>query len=282
MFKLIVLLIAVSIAMAWDADAGPQTSVGPMNPQGYDDISTSVVNDFVLSGVTSPRGIDYADSFATIFITDYGSDSFYAVNPSSGAITATYAIDPAIPDVLGIVYDLVSYSAFVNDWGSVMDIWYYTASTWNFGFTGPYTSEPRGMAMDEAGTIWGMDASTHVLYNFDTSGTVIDSWDLNAEVPSGFSCGIAVFPYQGDLGIVMGGYSWSDFYYFRWDGVNMVLLGTSTTPASASSSYGLTYSSDLDSFFWVYTDGGSFHLCQFDITITALQRETWAGIKSAF
>ena len=283
MNKIIVLFLVVSAAMAWDPDAGPQSSMSPMAPQGYDDISTSVVADNVVSGVSSPRGIDYADSWGIIFMTDYGSDMFYAVDPSSGIIDESYAVDPSIPDILGIVYDLSTYSVFVNDWNAVMDMWYYNASAWSYGFPSPISTEPRGLALDTSGYIWGMDASTHLLYSFDTSGANVSSWNLSSDVPSESCCGCAVFPYQGDLGIVIGGYSWPDFYFFRWDGVNMVLLGSTATPVSATSSYGITYSDDLDTFFWLYKDSGSqYHLCQFDVSITALQRDTWAGIKTAF
>jgi hypothetical protein len=245
-------------------------------------ITLTLVNSYVLSGITSVRGIDYADTYDEIFVTDYGTDVIYNLNPSNGALNYTIVCPPEIPQVLGIVYQWnAADELFINDWRDVHDVWKYTG-TWAYAFASPVPQEPRGMDMDDLGYIWGQDASSRQLYRFDQTGGNVSSWPM-PECPTTYSCGVAVFPFGANLGIVLSGYAWGGLYFYEFDGTDVTFLGTAPLPMTCTSSYGLTYSYNTDSFFWVSRNSTVYSIGEFTAVIeTALQRDTWGGIKATF
>lgn len=281
---LICLLAFAGIMTAMDPDAGPRASY-EAPPQGRADITMTVINDYGLTGFTSPRGLDYVDTSGELIMTDYGADYLFSLDPNTGVVNASAPCPPELPDILGVAVVETSpgvFELYANDWGSVMDIWLYQGS-WSYAFPNPVTGEPRGMDSDEEGMLWSIDASTRYLARFDTSGGNIVSWGLT-ELPSAYACGLSTFPYEGNTGIVVGGYAYGSFYFYETDGSSMNYIGSAAEPQSSTASYGIAYSYDRDSFFWLYRTGTSdYRITEFSLSIeTALTRDTWGGIKTSF
>lgn len=284
---LVVALIAIAgVMMAMDPDAGPRVSF-EAPPQGRADITMTVINDYALTGFSSPRGLDYADTFGELVMTDFGQDILVSMNPDNGSVTGSLACPSQIPNVLGVACIEAApgnWDFYINDWQDVMDVWKIQgAGSWTMAFANPVPQEPRGMDFDDDGMLWSIDAATRIVYRFNTSGGSVSSWAL-ADLPSSFSCGISTFPLDGNLGIVIGGYSYGNFYFFEFDGSSVEFIGSAAEPQTSAASYGIAYSYDRDSFFWLYRVGTSeYHITEFDLTIeTALARETWGGIKASF
>lgn len=285
---LLVLLLITGACFAFDPDGGPPSGeVGQSFEAGTDDwiITLTSINDVSMSWGVNLRGCDYSDTLGGLLITDYSEDTIYVVNPSTGLPELTLACPSEIPQPLGICSyeDGNELLIYLNDWDSVMDVWEWSSFTfWSYAFGNP-SVEPRGMAMDTDNTIWEMQASPQVLYHLDLTGSVLGSWTLSG-VPSTYACACSVFPFYGDLGILIGGYAYTDFYFFVWDGANLESIGIAPVPQSIGSSYGVTYREATDSFYWVYkSPGGEFRLCEFTAEfVESLDQSTWGAIKSTF
>lgn len=283
-FNYLMVLILVSAVFALDTDAGPNTEYGSING-GHSNttITLTSVNNFALSGFSTPRGMDFSNTYYELYIADYGDDKIYVVDPSNGTAIDSLPCPTEIPNVAGVISaEYFGYHLFINDWDSVHDIWKYDDS-WTFAFTNPVPLEPRGMDSDNDGNIWCQDASDRQLYMFDYGASNVTHWSM-PDCPASYSMGIALFPFGSNQGIVLSGYSWTDLYFYEYDGANLAFLGSAPTPQTASSSYGLAYSDYTNAFFWVYRDGSSvYNICEFTAVIeTALQRDTWGRIKAIF
>ena len=280
------LIVILGVCFALDPDAGPesQRSCDPVE-QEIDDwiISLTSVNDVSMSWATELRGCDFFEG--ELFVTDFELDSIFAVNPNTGVKTFGMPCPSQIPQVLGICcYSIPAESfIYINDWDSDTEIYMYsTVSGWSYAFNNP-SAEPRGMDFDPSLNIWEIDADSHTLYVFDVAGSVSESWTL-AELPSGYACGCSVFPFGSDLGVVIGGYSFPDFYFYSFDGATLEYLGAAPIPQTANSSYGISWSDLTQSFYWIYKDGGSaFRLCEFTIEFeVTLDQTTWGAVKAGF
>jgi hypothetical protein len=285
MKNLFIVLAITGISLAFDPDAGSvsQPADDIVTPETDDwIISITSVNDVSMAWGSNLRGCDYGEG--ELFVTDYTLDSIFAVNVSTGAKTFGIPCPPAVTDVLGIVMNSEPGETciYINDWNVGTDIWEWSTITgWSVAFLNPVSGEPRGMDLDPSDNIWGIDASTHMLYVFDLTGSVSNTWTLT-QLPSGFSCGCSVFPFGSDIGVVIGGYAYNDFYFYSFDGSSLEYLGMAPVPQAIGSSYGISYSSATQSFFWIYRNPSSeFRLCEFTVEFTsALEQDTWAGIKT--
>ena len=287
MRAMLLVLMAVGVCLAYAPDEGPAVSEFSrrLAPE-LDDYSITITseNNISLPWAGSLRGCDYADTYGELLVTDYSADSLFSVDPTTGDKSPGLACPAGVPQVLGIcIYQAPGGNYFyINDWASGPDIYeYYTGTgNWTLAFSNP-SPEPRGMDMDEDNYIWEIDADSHMLYMIDLTGSVVDSWTLS-ELPSGYACGVSVFPYNGDMGVVVGGYYFDNFYFYMYDGSSLEYMGSAPVPQSYSSSYGVSYSMDTDSFYWIYTTG-TYYMCEFTVDIEeALVPTTWGEIKSSF
>ncbi len=280
----VVLCFCCGLLLAADPDAGPVAGPGDPVP-GRADITITVLNELTVTLGGNPRGCDYADTYGELFVTDFNSDLIYSLNPNTGSVNGTLACPSGVPDVLGIAIQQAPSTnyIYINNWNAVTDVYRYdvVAALWT-SFTNPVTGEPRGMDMDDDDMLWCIDASTRLLYRFNTSGGGVTSWSLT-QLPASFACACAVFPYNGNLGVLVGGYAYGNFYIYEYDGSGLYYIGSVAEPSTASSSYDVTYSADRDSFFWVWKQGSAFKITEFEMDVqTALSRDTWAGIKASF
>jgi hypothetical protein len=275
-------LLCIGFLYASDPDAGPSTAPGAPAP-GRADITITQVNTYTVTLGGNPRGCDFADTAGYLLVTDYTSDLIYALNPDNGTVMTSIPCPAGVPDVLGVVYEQTpgGNAIYINNWNTVTDIHKYNGTSWST-VTNPVTGEPRGMDQDEDGMIWCSEAASRKLYRFNTSGGDVTSWTL-ADLPASYSCACAVFPYNGNVGILVGGYTYGSFYFFECVGAGLVYLGSAPEPASVTSSYDVCYSADRDTFFWVSKTGSAFSITEFEVEFdVALTRDTWAGIKASF
>lgn len=284
---LFISLLVAGVCFAIAPDAGPRVGDTGAAPQTDAWIITiTSENDMALSWVTGAiRGCDYSNEFNELLISDYDQDSVFAVDPITGVKNYGMGVTPSVPNVLGICQYAGAGENFmyVNDWGGVYDIYEYgTVSGWSLAFANP-SEEPRGMDMDEMQTIWEIEADSRMLYHFDLTGTVLESFNL-PELPDGYACGCSVFPFADGLGVIIGGYYYDDFYFYDFDGTTLEYIGSEPVPQTVSASYGVAYSANTDSFFWIYSEGSNYGLCEFtvDFVETSLERDTWGSIKTTF
>jgi len=284
---LLVTVLVAAVCFANDPDAGPQTGELQHSQFGSDDYTITLTSEnvFSLDFGSNLRGCDYADGYGELLISDYDTDSIYTVDPTTGDELARIACPPEIPDVLGVCYyETTDIYLLINDWRDILNIWRMGFGTgWELAYANP-SPEPRGMDIDDAMTVWEIDASSRVLYHFDLNGSIIDTFSLT-ELPSSFACGLSVFPFEGDLGIVVGGYAYADFYFYRYDGSTLEFINSAPVPQAMNQSYGISYSCDTGSFFWVYKDAANdYFLCEFtaEIEQVSLEQTTWGSIKSIF
>jgi hypothetical protein len=192
-----------------------------------------------------------------------------------------FALDPDAGPSAQETANLVAQET--NDWDSDTEIYRYsTVSGWSYAFDNP-SVEPRGMDFDPSLNIWEIDAASHTLYVFDIAGTVSESWTLS-ELPAGNACGCSVFPFGADQGVIIGGYSFLDYYFYSFDGSTLEYLGAAPVPQSINNSYGISWSDFTQSFYWIYKDPGSnFRLCEFTVEFeVTLDQSTWGAVKAGF
>ncbi len=275
------LLLCFGFLYAADPDAGPSVAPGVSSP-GRADITITEVNTYTVTLGGNPRGCDFADTFDALIVTDYTSDLIYVLNPDNGGIVSTLPCPAGVPDVLGVIFQQTTGGNFIyiNNWNAVTDIYVYD-ETWS-SFPNPVGGEPRGMDLDEDSMIWCIDAASRVLYRFNTSGGSVSSVSLT-QLPTSYACACAVFPYNGNTGILVGGYTYGNFYFYEYTGSSLIYLGSAPEPAAVSSSYDVCYSADRDTFFWVSKTGSAYAITEFEVDFdVALSRDTWAGIKASF
>jgi|GEM_PF-5723361 len=197
------LLLCFGFLYAADPDAGPSVAPGVSSP-GRADITITEVNTYTVTLGGNPRGCDFADTFDALIVTDYTSDLIYVLNPDNGGIVSTLPCPAGVPDVLGVIFQQTTGGNFIyiNNWNAVTDIYVYD-ETWS-SFPNPVGGEPRGMDLDEDSMIWCIDAASRVLYRFNTSGGSVSSVSLT-QLPTSYACACAVFPYNGNTGILVGG-----------------------------------------------------------------------------
>lgn len=242
------LLLCCGFLFAADPDAGSSVAPGVPSP-GRADITITQVNTYTVTLGGNPRGCDFADNFDALLVTDYTSDLVYELDPDDGYIIDCLPCPAGIPDVLGVVFQQTpgGFIVYINNWNAVTPIYKYDGS-WST-IPNPVSGGPRGMDMDENNMIWCVAAETRILFRFNTSGGSVTAWSLAGQLPASYSCACAVFPYNGSVGILVGGYTYGNFYFYELDGVNLNYLGSAPEPASVTLSYDVCYSASRDTFF---------------------------------
>ncbi|MEN8209326.1 MAG: hypothetical protein ABFR50_08745 [Candidatus Fermentibacteria bacterium] len=275
--RVFLLLFVISV-MTSVSFSGDISSSEPQHGFSTDDIILTSLGTWELPGSKTPRGIDCSDTAEEIFVTDYSTDMI-SLYDYSGNLIEQINCPGEIPDVFGLC--LGSDYILINDNGADTDINKYQSGTWSPLFTNP-SSDPTGMDMDASGNIWEIEASSNILYRFNTSGTVLNQWSLPEPPASASAMACTIFPISGTNVIMLGGLTWADFYFYEWDGTDLTFLGTHVTPQSSNKSYGAAWCSQRDTIFWVYKGGGTFYVCEFECSITpvALERTTWGAIKA--
>jgi hypothetical protein len=272
---LVFLLVAATMVFASD-DGCTDTSIGSYSP-GSDAISLTLENDWAQS--QQVLGLDAVDG--SILGSDRNGMKLQFYDNSTGAPTTSIPLDAANTNCFGLAWNNNATTPVyhTNDWTD--SYLYYTedAGTSWATVTAPSGSNARGMDFD--GTdYWCTNADGGGLWIFQPGGAQVNV--AIPEVPTQPS-GLAVFPYEGDLGVAVTTYNTHNFYFYRWDGSNMIYLGSAPCPVSGiAGSYGLTYAPN-GNLYWSYRDGsGVYHLTEVSFSITSLARSSWGAIKTSF
>lgn len=271
-----VLLVLFGVALAQNIEQADNA----FTHSPTDDIVLTPVASWMLVGAKTPRGIDCSDTVGEIFITDYSMDMIFICDYSGNSLGY---ID--LPDGLDDVGGIASGSNFlaVNEMNSDTYMFRYQSPNWNNMFMNP-SSNPMGLDIDDSGYYWQMENSSNMLYRLDASGNVLNQWTLTELPAQASAMACAVLPINGTNIIMIGGLTWSDFYFYEWTGANLVFIGTHVLPQTCNKSYGAAWCQQRNSVFWVYKTGGDFAVCEFQCFITgvALDRATWGEIKYVF
>ncbi|HPF32555.1 MAG TPA: hypothetical protein PLM22_00915 [Candidatus Sabulitectum sp.] len=246
-----------------------------------DDISISVVNEWTLSGGMKALGLDVVETAEHIYVLGADNQQNRIFFWDQGNPAGSLILDAANDNCFGICWnnDLDTETYYTNDW--YIPSLYYTedfGSTWTSG-SNPAGIDGRGMDFDGT-NYWTTNGTEGGIWRFQPGSGAENI--ATPEVPSQPS-GLAVFPYEGDLGIVITPYNPSNLYFYRWDGSALTYLGSTACPGSPYASYGLAYSENNGHLYWSCSaSSGGNTITELSFTITSLSRNTWAGIKTAF
>lgn len=285
----IFMLVVCTAAFAYDMDAGvggPSIQMGDQAADGKAIITLTPLNTFQLNYGTTVRCLDAADGYDELLYTCYTDNKWYAVRPSDGSLVYDHDVVDTCADPIGIAFIELAYNEFYfNDWD-----WALTTSLWMWEVGGDWTEYPnpcggygRGMDYDIAsGYIWQAFIDPYAIYRHLPDGSDVTSWNISE--PGGNLCGLAVFPYNSNLGVMVTCYADPSIYVYEYTGSSLDYLGSAPCPWSASSSYGLTWDADRGTFFWSYAPTSSvFYAGEFTMVIDlGLEPATWGSIKTSF
>ena len=279
----VLLLAAMTAALAYAPDGcteGPVTSRS-IAPSTDADINITVEDEWLMDWASKVLGMDAWYSGPTVNIVFASPDDMQlnSLDPSTGGSAGAEDLDPANVYCFGVVWnDNVDTPVWhTNDW--FQSVLYYTEdyfSTWETT-TNPAGNNGRGMDFD--GTDYWQSYSDAGVYRFQP-GTGQEFISISG-LPGQIS-GLSVFPYEGNIGLVITFYQTDAFYFYEWDGSSMTMLGEAATPYSVYRSYGLAYCEYNEMLYWAYqTSGGDRYIAELSFTIEeALQPTTWGQIKA--
>ena len=253
--------------------------VTPLCGLGYGvDFDITVLNSFTCPYAQEIKGLDYIGGETAITFASNLDDLLYTCDAEDG----TYIDDLELsytgnPHPFGVCYDDNDY-VHVNDY-SQNDIHWNNYSSWD-DYSNP--SDNKGSGMDFDGTYIWETYWTDGVYRFFPDGSGAEFFYTD-EVTTQMS-GLAVFPYNSNLGIIVATHGNLIFYFYEFDGSSTTYLGNADCPLIASQSRGLTYSQERGTFFWSYGDGGVDWISELgiDFYYTAVQPASVGNIKAIF
>lgn len=256
-----------------------------VNPEPLsNDISIAVVNIVDIPNMLA--GIDiYEDGVNVELIApDNTSDIIWFYNASNGYTTGSLIPDSTHTGLYGVAWnnDVDGDTYLLNDLNS--DSFYYTedfGSSW-INYSDPSGNQGRGMDYDGS-DYWTPNGMYHDVFRFQPGGSVYSY--STPEIPEYSQLsGIAVFPCNGDIGVVLTTYTEHELFFYQFDGSTLSYLGSAPCPEDCWMSYGLAYSETTGHLYWSYFDAGGCHFAElsFIISGTALSQDSWGSIKSCF
>lgn len=280
--KYLILLTAFALcAFGWVDEDGRDSSI-PSSPSPYtnDAISLNYVGSFQVSTAYHILGLAHCTSGPAIGLKDSVRDSLRWVDYSG---TQTHAIGGYGSSGFGICHTWpVPYGWFSNSWIS-SDMYYYEdGAGWSTAWANPAGTYGRGMEYNTVTNYFWQTSSSTGVYWMDEAGA--NTYFALSEPGSQMS-GITVFPYNGNLGIIITTYDYQDWHFYEFEpGGGFTYLGSANPGISSfDGSYGITYNPDNDTFFWSYKlSGDIFWIGEYSVSGLALEKDTWGGIKSEF
>ena len=280
---LIFLLAFAVISLGWVDEDGRDSSIpeGTL-PGGGDAIELTILNTFQVPSAGQMLGLDTQDGSDQLVIMDSNAGLIRGVVMGTGNPVWTLATPCSF--TFGCCHNWPSpYGWYVNCFIN-NNIYYYDDSAWNVAFSNPAGSCGRGMDFQNDGNyIWETysNGTTYGIYRIDETGSF--TYYAITDVPGQMS-GLAVFPYNSNLGIFVTGYEFQEWFLFEFDGSSLTYKGSGDPGLSNfSGSLGLTYHPDTDTFFWSYKVYGTIRwIAEIQFTESALEQSSWGGIKAQF
>ncbi len=102
--------------------------------------------------------------------------------------------------------------------------------------------------------------------------------------PTSQMSGLAVFPYNGNLGIFVTVYHSQDWFLYEFNGSSLTYIGSGNPGVSdVTDSHGISYHPDTDTFFWSYNVSETNKwIAEVQFTETSLEQSSWGSIKAQF
>ena len=282
-FGLLTLALAAAAAFAWSSDGcveSPNLSRA-LVPEADATITVTLEDEWLVDWAAQVLGMDSWNSGTTVNIifSSRNDMQLNSLDPASGTSAGTADLDPGNTNCFGVVYNDNATTPIyhTNDWA--LSTLYYTEDlfvTWETT-TNPAGSSGRGMDFD--GTDYWQSYSDDGVYRFEPG--VGQEFIAISGLPSLIS-GLAVFPHNGNTGMVVTFYQTNKLYFYEWDGSSMELLGEADTPYSVYRNYGLAYCEYNEMLYWAYQlSSGDRYIAELSFEIDeALQTSTWGSIKA--
>ena len=279
---LIFLFSLAVIALGWVDEDGRDSSIpqGTL-PQGSDAITLTVLNTFQVSSAGQMLGLDTQDGSDQLVVLDSNAELIRSVVMGTG--NPVWTNSTPIPYTFGCCHNWpATYGWYVN--GFINSSMYYYSGSWNVAFANPAGISGRGMDFQNDGNyIWetSSSGSTFRILRIDETG---GHTSYSISEPPGQMSGLAVFPYNGNLGIFVTFYDFQNWFLYEFDGSTLTFKGSGNPGLSNfSGSYGLTYHPDTDTFFWSYKVYGTIRwIAEVQFTESALEQSTWGSLKTQF
>jgi hypothetical protein len=184
-----------------------------------------------------------------------------------GTAVSSIELDPANMNCFGLLFvdDYPSNTRFyTNDWDNTN--LFYTddnGTTWNTVFN-PAVDKGRGMDFDGENywTTYGSGAIMRFIPEYTPDDPILLP-EISAQLT-----GLATFPYEGMVGIAVTAYHAHNIWFYIWNGVSLDYLGVAPVPIECDLSLGLSYSENLEHFFWSHKDDtGKYWISELSFTI---------------
>lgn len=282
--RFVYLALAGLCAVAYANQDGNDCSFSPVVPAdhpGTDDISVTVLETWV-PGVQT-LGLDWLNSEdGYVIMASAAEDRINRWDATNETLNGYVDLMDTNVSCFGVAAGPVGALFTSNDW--ILTNLFVCASgpSWVDLPANPAGSNGRGMEYDEAtGDYWevGSSGSTYTIYRFVPGGS---SQSFQITEPVNQLSGIALFPYEGNLGVMVTCYNVHNFYFYQFDGATLSYVGTVPCPSvGLSYSYGLCYANSRGTFFWSWSDGSTYSLSELEIEFeVGLTSATWGSIKT--
>lgn len=245
-----------------------------------DNITITVLNTFSCNYAEHILGLDFSSDSSDLLFVSNIDNMLYSCNPDNGNMISGIPLDYATdPHPWGVCVDGAG-NRYLNDFEESYIYW-RVASGWLL-MDNPAGSCGNGMDFDGS-RIWETyDFLPDKIVSFNTNGSGVQFYEI-PELGSEYASGLTTFPYGSDTGLMVASFDSHYFYFYSFDGSTLISLGFVPCPLTCKYSYGLTYSSIRDTFFWSYKDtSDDYWITELDIEITGttLMPVTWGSIKT--
>ncbi len=278
--KLLLILSLVTVAFA--NNFGYTEISAPINPvfPETDAIDISIINDWTLADAALGLDVLEGPGAFILWASDPINNHMQAYDPENADKLMAISFYAQNSNCFGVVCnnnpDTDTY--YTNDW--IDDVLYHTedfGSSWTT-VTNPAANNARGMDFD--GTdYWATNGTSGGIWRFQPG---VGQEHISTPEVTGQPSGLAVFPRGANLGIAITTYTNLMFFY-EWNGSTISYIGSTSCIPDCQYSMGLTYATTTDTFFWTYVhNSNDYHLVEFSMEITSLQRSSWGSIKASF
>ncbi|MCK4506195.1 MAG: hypothetical protein KAW14_11295 [Candidatus Aegiribacteria sp.] len=282
--RYLIFLLALAVtALGWVDEDGRYSSIpdGTL-PAGGDAITLNVIDTFQVPSAGQMLGLDTQDGSNVLVVMDSEANLIRAVEMGTG--DPVWTIPTPDYAYFNCCYNWTSSGWYANCCFINTNMYYYDG-TWGIAFSNPAETYGRGMDFQNDGNyIWETCSewitSTHRIYRIDETGGFIEY--TITEVPGQMS-GLAVFPYNSNLGIFVACYNFQEWFLYEFDGSSLTYRGSGNPGLSDfTSSYGLTYHPDTNTFFWSYENSTEQWIAEVEFTESTLEQSTWGNVKVQF
>ena len=195
-----------------DCDLVNSVNSGTENPRVETSISLTLEDEWYIDDAETAMGLDVWTNGGEIRIIfcDQVSCELGSFNPITGVVVGAVPLDPSNTECFGVAFNNNPEKPFwyTNDCSD--NCLYYTSDFTTWGTT-PNPSAALGRGMDFDGNDYWQTFGDSGVYRFQP-GVEEEFIDL-PDVP-GVMSGLAVFPYNGSLGIVVTCYESHIFYFY--------------------------------------------------------------------